>query len=394
VTPVAPAEGALAPAGDRARICLSSPAMGNLCAYDAAGAVLVLCDGRQILVHGGRDESPLWKVDLLSDPVGLAAVGGTVVTLEASGTLSFWSADQGAPLGTLLVGGLVGGLVGDPVEGAPTALAAARDRALFAAVLPGGVAVVERDGEPRVIPCEGATAAAFTADGARLAVGSASGEIRILTAGGDPVGSARLDGPVASLCWFPAGTGMWLATSGDRVLRLGPEGGTPEHVTRARDMTPDCLSASADGSMFAVRLTAGLMMAFAYPSRETVVQLDYTARTITGVAFGPGRRLGVALAGGDGNFVDIPGGQLLRTDTFPGRTHNRWLVGVVIEPSRLAPAPAQPAGQPVARAAAKAAAARPAAPVAAAAPQKSTLGVWIGIGVALAAAALALNRCM
>ena len=131
---------------------------------------------------------------------------------------------------------------------------------------------------------------------------------------------------------------MWLVTTGDRVLRIGPEGGPAEPVTRAEGMTPDCVSASEDGSMFAVRLTPEIVMALAFPSRETVVQLRYLERKVSGVAFGPDRLLGVGLVGGDGNVVDIPAEQLRRTDTFPGRVHNRWLVSTVIKPGLLPPA--------------------------------------------------------
>jgi WD40 repeat protein len=346
----------------------------NLCAFDASGRVIVISDGRQVLVHGGSDEAPLWKRDLDADLVGLAAAGDAVATLESSGKVSFWAIDGGAPLGVVTV------------LGSPTALSAARERARFAAVLPGGVAVVERGGEPRIIALEGASAAAFTDDGARLAVGAASGEVKIVTAAGDPVGTSRLDGAVTSLCWSSAG--MWIVTTGDRVLRLAPEGGPPEPITRAGGMAPDCVSASGDGTMLAVRLTPEIVMALAYPSKETVVQLRYIERTVSGVAFGPGRLLGVGLVGGDGNIVDIPAEQLRRTDTFPGRTHNRWLVSTMIKPGLLPPATGKPIG-----AAKGTAVAGPRAGTALPAKPRSTSAVWLGIAALLVVVAVVLSRC-
>src|SRR6202012_156020 len=115
----------------------------------------------------------------------------------------------------------------------------------------------------------------------------------------------------------------WVATSGDRVLRVPATGGEPEHITRARDMEVDCASASTDGGMLAFRLNDTTLMALTYPAREKAVQLIYGDRKVRRLAFGKGPRLGVGLVGGDGNIADIPRGGLFRTDTFPGRTHNR-----------------------------------------------------------------------
>jgi hypothetical protein len=347
----------------------------NLCAFDAEGRVLVISDGRQVLVHGGADESPRWKHDLGADLVGLAAAGDAVMALESTGTVRFWAMVAGSPIGVVELG--------TPA----TALAAARTKALCAAVVPEGVAVVERGAEPRILPSPGACAVAFTADGARLAIGGQDGEVRILTAAGEAVGTSKLEGAVSSLCWSPAG--MWIATTGDRVLRILPEGGPPEPITRAGGMAPDCVTASSEGNMLAVRLTPDIVMALAYPSKETAVQLRYLERKASGVAFGPGRLLGVALVGGDGNIVDIPEKQLRRTDTFPGRTHNRWLVSTLIAPDVvLPPLPSKPA------------AARPGPAANApsldgkAAKSETSPWVWLGLGAALLAVALVLSQCM
>jgi hypothetical protein len=338
----------------------------NLCAFDAAGQVIVIFDGQEVLVHGGADEAPMWRRDLEGEILGLGAAGDSVVTLEASsggGKLRFFQMESGDPLDTITVAGEV------------SALAVARERAVCAVILADGASVLERGRTHRRIALKGASAAAFHDDGDRLALGSDAGEVKIFGLSHPPapaVGTSKLDGCVTSLCWSPAG--FWIATCGDRVVRIPPEGGAFEHITRAKGMTPDCVCASNDGTMIAVRLTPDLMMAMAYPSRETVVQLDYVERQITGVCFGGGRLLGVGLAGGDGNVVDIPGKQLRRTDTFEGRKHNRWLVKVVIEPEHLPPeAPRKRAARP----------ASPAAASIAAPPDGRSPGMLIGIALAV-----------
>ena len=343
----------------------------NLCAFDAQGRVLVVFDGREMLVHGGSDEAPLWKRNLDDDPVGVAAAVDAVVSLDASGKLRWWSFAGGEPVGEAHVGG------------APLALASARAHSACAVVLPDGVAVIsERGAPPRTLALDGATAAALTHDGARLAMGSRSGAVQIVTTAGEPVGASKLEEAVTSLCWSPAG--FWIATSGDRVLRIPADGGEVDSITRAGGMAPSCVSASADGCMFAARLTDDITMALAYPSRETVVQLRYIGRTVGGVAFGPGHLLGVALEGGDGNIVDIPEEQLRRTDTFPGRTHNRWMVSTNIHPGALPPGHlGAPRGGP-----------GPGPSAVAAAPaSKSHVGVWIALGGALVVVAIVLSQC-
>lgn len=344
----------------------------NLFAYDPIGSVLVVFDDKELLVHRGADEAPKWKHRVDGDLVGLGAGGDTVITLENTGKLTFWSGADGAVLETIALGK------------AATSLAVTRNGSKCAVVITDAVAIVCRDTAPLELAAAGATAAAWSRDGARLAVGDERGTVRILSAAGNEVGATRLEEPVASLCFSPAG--FWIATGGDRVFRVAEDGASVEQITRVGGMKPDCVCASTDGSMFAVRLSDNVMIALALPSRDTVVQLSYVERTIAGVAFGPDRLLGVGLAGGDGNIVDIQEKQLRRTDTFEGRPHNRWLVSTVIKPEVLPPAPAHaPEGL---RAGAATVAER--APFA---PAGLSITGWLGIIGALVALAVALNMC-
>jgi WD40 repeat protein len=345
----------------------------NLFAYDPIGTVLVVADDKEVLVHRGADEAPKWRHRVDGDLVGLGAGGDTVITLENKGKIIFWSGADGAVLETIALGKEA------------TSLAVTRNGSKCAVVVADAVVVVCRDTAPIELPAAGATAAAWSRDGARLAIGDASGAVRVLSAAGDEVGATRLEDPIVSLCFSPAG--FWIATGGDRVFRIAEDGSSVEQITRASGMKPDCVCASTDGSMFAMRLSDELMIAMAYPSRETVVQLKYMDRAVAGVAFGPDRLLGVGLRGGDGNIVDIQERQLRRTDTFEGRPHNRWMVGTVIKPELLPPPPATT--RP-----------RDAAPDAQGAPERApfapaglSIAGWLGVFGALLALGLALNMC-
>jgi WD40 repeat protein len=304
----------------------------NRFAFSGSGYVLALFDGNELLVYSDGD--PRWRKDLAAEPIGLAATADVVVTLEAGGKISWWRVRDGELIGSA-----------DTGENA-LALVSARSAAVCAAVLPGGVEIAELSKDLRSIPFRGpVTAAALSDDGARIAVGSEDGEVAIVTRRGEPIGTSKLDAAVSSLCWTPAG--FWIATAGDRVMRVNAKGGPAERITRAGGMAPDCACASADGALFAIRVKPDMMMSYGYPPDQQVVQLHYYEREIAGVSFGHGRLLGVGLLGGDGNIVDIPAGQLLRTETFSGRKHNSWLVGVNIQPGNAPKAaPSAPAAEP------------------------------------------------
>ncbi len=343
----------------------------NLFAYDPTGSVLVVFDGKEVLVHGGTDEAPRWRHHVDGELVGLGAGGDAVITLESQGKLTFWSGADGVVLETIALGE------------AAQSLAVTRNGAACAVVAHGAVLVVTRGSAPRKLEAPGATAAAWSRDGARLAIGDASGAVRIVSSTGDAVSAAQLEEPVTSLCFSPAG--FWIATGGERVFRVAEDGASVEQITRADGMTPDCVCASTDGSMVAMRLRETVVIALALPSRDTAVQLVYTDRKIAGVAFGPERLLGVGLLDGDGNIVDITEKQLRRTDTFPGRTHNRWMVSTTIKPEVLPPAPARAGlrnGSPAA-----------ASESAIANPAGLPLAGWLGILGALIAFAIALSMC-
>src|SRR5579871_1216260 len=72
------------------RICSHRVGTPNRFAFSASGYVLVLFDGKELLVYGDGD--PRWRKELEAEPIGLAATADVVVTLEAGGRISWWRA--------------------------------------------------------------------------------------------------------------------------------------------------------------------------------------------------------------------------------------------------------------------------------------------------------------
>jgi len=323
-----------------------------------------------ILAHSGADESPLWK-QTCDDPV--IAVGATkteIVTLDEHGRLVWWDAKEGKRLATTELG--------DPA----VALAVAAD-GTCAAALPERV-VITRRGETEhaaTLSVAAAHSLAWSDDGARLAVGTEQGTVQVFeAAGGDPIGKADVEETVRSIAWNTGG--FWLATAGERVVRIAADGGGCEPVTRAVGMSPDFVTCSADGSRFALRLDALTTVVLAYPSRDTVAQFSYIERQVVGLAFGPGPWLGVGLDKGDGNKINLETEAIHRTDTQPGRTHNSWLLSASFE--RGAPRPASAAKREDANSAPP--------PPTAAASLKGQAYVWLGLIVI--GLVIAIARCV
>lgn len=301
----------------------------NLVAFDRKGAVIVVCDGAEILVHGGDDERPLWRKTLSASIVGLGAAGAEVVALEEGGRLSWFRAMNGEPLGEATFDGA-------------RALAMALDGhdGRVGVLVEDAVVIATRGQESRRIAVSGASAVAFSDDGARIAIGSTDGKVRIFAAGEIREGEVELGAPVASICWNAKG--LWIASADERVYSVERDGSRAAQMTRAGGMKPDCLTCSADGALLGMRLDAKTVVVLVLPSKDTVATFAYLDREVGGVAFGPAALLGIALVGGDGNIMDLANDAVKRTDTHPGRTHNRWMLRSSIEASLVPRAQAAP----------------------------------------------------
>jgi hypothetical protein len=300
----------------------------NLFTYDRSGDVLAIGDGDEILAHSGADESPLWRATARATLVALGATSDTVFAVDADGRLSRWSARDGQPGATL------------ELKGTPKGLAVA-ENGTCAAVLEAAVVLVKSGVVADTLAVPGALSAAFSDDGKKLAVGASDKIVRVFSLGEDaaaeegtkPLGQVDVGEPVRSLAWNAGG--FWLATGGDRVLRVEADGSASSQVTRASGMTPDCLACSPDGSLIVLRLDPSTVVALAYPSRDTGATIQYIDKHAVGVAFGPPPFLGIGVTGGDGNKINLKTEAVHRTDTHPGRTHNRWMLSVAIDAKSL-----------------------------------------------------------
>jgi hypothetical protein len=143
------------------------------------------------------------------------------------------------------------------------------------------------------------------------------------------------------------------------------------------------VTCSPDGTLFALRLNPSTVVVLAYPSKDTAMTLQYIDRRAVGVAFGPPPFVGIGMDSGDGNKINLSTEAVHRTDTHPGRSHNRWALSSGIDQSALPPAYKG-------RAPAKA----PAGAEPAAEPRgKSNAQILIGFGLVAVGVILLISQC-
>ena len=175
------------------------------------------------------------------------------------------------------------------------------------------------------------TGLAWSRDGKRVLVGKSSpeGEHQLVLldgANGEPQGAPQtLANAITAIASSPKG---FLVASGDRVQRFTQPDAPLAHVTRAREHLITDVACSADGSRLAMQIDRSRVMVLDDPPGEALLDVSYPQRVCSGVAFGPRSWIAIALAGGDANKVNVDTGAMHRSDTHPGRQHNRWLVSV------------------------------------------------------------------
>src|SRR5882672_1054999 len=102
----------------------------SLFAYD--GRTIAICEGRQLLIHDGETEAPLWRKHAEAALVAVGLTEDAVVTLDAGGRAARWELRSGEHL--------------TETKGpAPQAGAIARDGSA-AIVHAAGVAIIEPNG--------------------------------------------------------------------------------------------------------------------------------------------------------------------------------------------------------------------------------------------------------
>jgi hypothetical protein len=331
------------------------PARGHI-AYDPNGRIFALADGEELLVHDGESEGPLWREEHGEALVGVAIAGDDLVAVGEDGLVRRH---------TFLHREISRAAIGPGV----TAFDVRADGTL-AAAHPHHLSLLRRnDLAPVPIPHAGATALAWSRDGARLLVATSDAKahaLRLLDgARGEPVGEPTpIERPALALAACPDGT--FLVAAGDRVLRFERPGAAPAHVTRAKDQKITDVAVSADGARFAIQIERSTVAVLGFPPSETLLSVEYPQRVCAGVVFGPRPWIGIALAGGDANKCNVETLAVHRSDTHPGRTHNSWLLmkgGVGLARARArdtsppvdaapAPAPKESAEEALARGAA------------------------------------------
>ncbi|MBX7193416.1 MAG: hypothetical protein K1X94_15280 [Sandaracinaceae bacterium] len=291
-------------------------------AFDPNGRIFVLTHDEELLVHDGDSEAPLWRESLGEPLVGVAIAGDEIVAVTETGAVRrFTFLHRELPRASL---------------GAPTSSFAVRGDGAVAAVHDDHVSILRRnDLAPVPLYHRGVSALAWSRDGTRLAIAKSVEDrehtVTLLEGQSfEPIGSPVTTlNRVLAMCASPKG---FLVTSGDRLVKLVPGTGavahTLEHVTRAKDRVLRDVACSADGTRFALQLERSQVIVLGDPPDETLLDVKYPERVCAGVAFGSRSWIAIALGGGDANKVNVETGAMHRSDTHPGRTHNRWFVSV------------------------------------------------------------------
>jgi len=294
------------------------PERGHI-AYDPGGRIFVIADADELLVHDGDSEGPLWRESFGSDEiVGVAIAGDEIIAVLDDRTVRRF---------TFLHRELPRSNLGAAVR----TFAAKKDGTIAAASAEQVLLLRRNDLAPVPLYHRGVTALAWSADGTRLLVGKTTDdtkhELLLLDgASGEPQGAPRaLDARIYAMAATPKG---FLVATGDRVVRFTSPETEPTPVTKAKGQLITDVASSPDGARVAGQIGRPQVVGLADRPRGTLLSLDYPQRVCAGVAFGPRPWIGVALGGGDANKCNVDTGALHRSDTHPGRNHQRWIVMV------------------------------------------------------------------
>lgn len=294
-------------------------------AYDRTGSLIVLTDGAELLVHDGPSEGPLWRRDCGAPLVAVGATGDAVIAVDRNGRVQWFDARRDHLQATV-------------DTRAKVRAAAVSNTGEVVLLTDSDARVLTREGERLVLPWPDGRAAAWASD-RRLVLTDAGGKAGEFDSRGNFLRGVQLDPAIVAVAWNPRG--FWVLASGAKIIRWDAEGmhhltGGPEDIA--------AVACSADGGRIAITLKDNFVLVLSWPARDTVGQLNYLDRKVDGLAFGPAPWLAVGLVGGDGNKFNLQSGSLNRTDTHPGRQHNRWTVGITCEPPKepAEPEPAEP----------------------------------------------------
>jgi hypothetical protein len=292
--------------------------------FSWSAAAFACVDGGELVAWDPNIDTPTWRRPLERRVVALAGGGTILATLDETGKVVFWNGRDGAPAGSTQT---AGGQLLAMAWGSACAVAT-----------PARIEVLDAQGQ-RALAIGGATALRFSRDDTKLAVGLPDGRVTILdVASGATVSSAQVasNGAAVTALFERAMGAEWLATAGDSLHAIEP-GGAVRRVTGLGGKTLHAVTANERGTLVALQAGDDLAVVIAWPSRDTAANLRYPERKVLGVALGSGA-LWVGLDLGDGNKLDLGGGDLYRTNPHPGRPLNRWLVSIGHHPEIVRPA--------------------------------------------------------
>ncbi len=287
-------------------------------AFDPKGRLFVVTHDEELLVHDGDSEAPLWRESVGETIAGVAISGDELVAVGEDGAVRrFTFLHRELPRAS------VGAGVRSFALSASGTVAAAHDE---------HVSLLRKNDLASVsLYHRGVSALAWSRDGTKLLLARSKSEsdhalVLLDGANGEPIGEpCVMTGPVSAIA--PSARGF-LVACGDRVLRFTKPEVALEHVTRARDRKITDVACTPDGGRFALQLERSQVYVLSDPPSETLLDVKYPERVTSGVSFGQRPWIAIALAGGDANKVNADTGAMHRSDTHPGRTHNRWMVSI------------------------------------------------------------------
>ncbi len=255
-------------------------------------SVLVLAEASEVVARA--PEAPFderWRRGLGAPVVAIAIGGDGVLVLDARGTVSVLEIATGAVQREIDVG-------------AGAASLAAAEHGGMAAAGPAGV-VIERAGEITPMDLRGATALALHEN--RLAIGTGEGAVRLVdVAAGRALSACRVGGPVRAIAWSTRG--LWVAATPHALARVSRDGTDAYLLVDAKELELGPLACDPEGAFVAVRI--GARKVAVVDLLEGRLRADATfSAAVVGVGFGPGGTLGVGLASGDFDVIDLVTGR-------------------------------------------------------------------------------------
>jgi len=299
-------------------------------AYGPGFPVIVTFDGKELLAYDADTEAPKWRLELARAVAGVIIADPTAVGPDDAGT-PFRSGTL--PLVVLAFDDEGRGHVIDPIGGRALREVepAGAPRSIAATEVGGAVAIATANevvlwskGDKSTIPVK-AWAVGFSHDGAMLGIGGEDGILRVYSVL-EQKELVSIDVKDTSIVDIAHGSdGAWLVLTKRGLVRVRSKDDQSriEKIPGGQRLRYD-----ASGKRLAVQLSERQVLVYEWPGLGVLLRVEYTERPVTGMAFGSGDWMGVAMDHGDGNKINVADAKVHRTDTHPGRQHRSWTLYV------------------------------------------------------------------